>query len=392
MNEKLLKLIHLGAKLKNLFFSFLFVLGIPVICSFILGYQMKQHQIQHIPTVIVDHDNSQFSQMLIDEIKTNEIFNVTNYSDKDEDVKNLIEGEKVRVGVIIPKSFSKDLANGNAPKVLIFYDGTQMSVTSAAKARMDEILLTIKTAYLKKIVEGKLGVMPEVSKNYVLPMYFSYRLLNNPTRNYINFFIPGMVISIIQVSLVMLGVDIVRKDEKRYLWLWIKGILGGLLGVISMAISLAIQVKYFAVPFRGTVTGAAILTTLYCVGIVNYGVLVRLILPEKVAALQVAAISILPTTILAGFTFPLIAMPTYLQDFSKYLPFLYYGETMRDLCLQNIGIEYLLTQINWLIKFVLYMWIASLGIFTIKRLIKREYNYIKNRKNGQQKGEEVVQV
>lgn len=392
MNEKLLKLIHLSAKLKNLFFSFLFVLGIPVICSFILGYQMKQHQIQHIPTVIVDHDNSQFSQMLIDEIKTNEIFNVTNYSDRDEDVKNLIEGEKVRVGVIIPKSFSKDLANGNAPKVLIFYDGTQMSVTSAAKARMDEILLTIKTAYLKKIVEGKLGVMPEVSKNYVLPMYFSYRLLNNPTRNYINFFIPGMVISIIQVSLVMLGVDIVRKDEKRYLWLWIKGILGGLLGVISMGISLAIQVKYFAVPFRGTVTGAAILTALYCIGIVNYGVLVRLILPEKVAALQVAAISILPTTILAGFTFPLIAMPTYLQDFSKYLPFLYYGETMRDLCLQNIGIEYLLAQINWLIKFVLYMWIASLGIFTMKRLIKREYNYIKNRKKQQQKGEEVVQV
>lgn len=392
MKEKLIKYIHLGAKAKNLFFSFLFVLGIPVACSFILGYQMEHHQIQHIPTIIVDHDNSQFSKMLINEIKTNEIFNVTNYSDRDEDVKKLIEQEKVRVGVIIPNAFSKDLTNGNAPKVLICYDGTQMSVTSAAKARMDEILLTIKTGYLKKIAEGKLGVMPQVSQNYVLPMYFNYRLLNNPTRNYINFFIPGMIISIIQVSLVMLGVDIVREDEKNYLWLWIKGILGGILGVAAMIISVGIQFKYFAVPFRGTVNGTIILTVLYCIGIVNYGVLVRLILPEKIAALQVAAISILPTTILAGFTFPLIAMPTYLQEFAKILPFLYYGEAIRDLCLKDIGIDYILPQIHWLFKFVLCMWGASFFVFMLKKLIKKSYNHIKGKKNKQQEAEEVVQV
>lgn len=392
MKENLVKFIHLGAKAKNLFFSFLFVLGIPVICSFILGYQMEGHQVQHIPTVIVDHDNSQFSKMLINEIKTNEIFNVTNYSDRDEDVKDLIGQEKVRVGVVIPKDFSKDLTSGNGPKVLIFYDGTQMSVTSAAKARMSEILLTIKTGYLKKVVEGKLGVMPEVSKNYVLPMYFNYRLLNNPTRNYINFFIPGMIISIIQVSLVMLGVDIVREDEKNYLWLWVKGILGGLLGVISIWISLGIQFKYFAVPFRGTVNGAIILTLLYCIGIVNYGVLVRLILPEKILALQVASIPILLTTILAGFTFPLLAMPSYFQELAKFIPFFHYGEVIRDLSLKNIGIEYILPHINWMLKFVLYMWIASFGIFMLKKIIKKRYADIKAKKNHQQKTEEVVQV
>lgn len=392
MKEKIVDFIHLGLKIKNLFFSFLFVFGIPVLCSFILGYQMKYHQIQHIPTIIVDHDNSQFSQMLIKEIKTNEIFDVTYYSERDEDVKDLIDQEKARVGVIIPQSFSKDLVSGNAPKVLIFYDGSQMSVTSAAKSRMDEILLTIKTAYLKNIVEGKLGVMPEVSKNYVLPMYFTYRLLNNPTKNYISFLIPGMIISLIQVSLVMLGVDIVRKDEKNYLWLWIKGIIGGLLGVLSIWASLGIQVKYFAVPFRGTVTGGIILTALYCIGLVNYGVLVRLILPEKIAALQVSAISILPTSILAGFTFPILAMPEFFKNLSKILPFLYYGEAMRDLTLKDISIDYIMPQINWMLKFVIYMWIASLAVFILKKFIKKGCNHIRNKKNQQQKTEEVIQA
>ncbi|WML36776.1 ABC transporter permease [Clostridium sp. OS1-26] len=392
MNEKVLKFIRLGKKAKNLFFSFLFVLGIPIICSFVLGYQMKQHQVQHIPTIVVDHDNSQFSKMLINEIKTNEIFNVTNYSDRDEDVKDLMGQEKVRVGVIIPKDFSKDLVNGNAPKVLIFYDGSQMAVSSAAKARMSEILLSIKTGYLEKLVQGKLGKMPEVSRDYVLPMYFNYRVLNNPTRNYINFLIPGMIISLIQVSLVMMGVDIVKEDEKNYLWLWIKGILGGLLGVISIGISLAIQFKYFAVPFRGTFNGAAILTVLYSIGLVNYGVLIRLILPEKVLALQVASIPILLTTILAGFTFPLLAMPSYFHKLAEFLPFLHYGEVIRDLCLKDIGISYILPQINWMIKFVLYMWIASFGVFMLKKIVKKKYTSIKSKKDHQQKTEEVVQV
>lgn len=392
MKEDLVKFIRIGVKVKNLFFSFLFVLGIPIICSFILGYQMEQHQVQHIPTIIVDHDNSQFSKTLINEIKTNEIFSVTKYSDRDEDVKDLIAQEKVRVGVIIPKDFSKDLANGNAPKVLIFYDGSQMAITSAAKARMSEILLTIKTGYLKKIVEGKLGKMPEISKNYVLPMYYNYRLLNNPTRNYINFLIPGMIISIIQVSLVMMGVDLVNEDEKKYLWLWIKGILGGLLGVISIAICLGIQFKYFAVPFRGTFNGAAILTLLYCIGLVNYGILIRLILPEKILALQIAAIPILLTTILAGFTFPLLAMPDFFKELAKFLPFLYYGEVMRDLCLKDIGMEYILPQITWLFKFVIYMWAASIGIFMLKKIVKKKYTQIKSKKDHQQKTEEVVQV
>jgi len=251
------------------------------------------------------------------------------------------------------------------------YDG---QIKSAAKSRMDEILLSIKTAYLKNVVEGKLGVMPEVSKNYVLPMYFSYRILNNPTKNYINFFIPGMIISVIQVSIVMLGVDIVRKEEKNYLWLWIKGIIGGLLGVVSIWVSFAIQFKYFAVPFKGSLTGAIMLTVLYCIGLVNYRVLVRLILPEKVAALQIGAISILPTSILAGFTFPLIVMPEFFKNLAKFLPFLYYGEAMRDLSLKDIGISYVMPQINWMFKFVLYMWIATLAVFILRKLIKKEYN------------------
>lgn len=388
MKIDILKYISIRLRIKNILILFLFVIGIPSICSLILGYEMRDHQIQHIPTVIIDHDNSAFSQMLVKEIKTNEIFNVVYYSEDDNDVKNLIEQDKVKVGVIIPNSFSKDLNGGNAPKVLVFYDGSQMSITSAAKSRMDEILLTIKTGYLKKLMEGKLGVMPEVSKNNALPMYFTYRLLNNPTKNYSNFLIPGMLISVIQVGLVMIGTYRVRSKEKYYLWMWLKSLFWGVIGGISLLITLGIQFKYFAMPFRGSINALFILTFIYSIGTVSYGMLVRIIIPEKILAIQIGALSVLPTSIIAGFTYPLLAMPTFFQEVSKFLPFVNYAEAIRDLCVKDISFNYVMAEARWLSRFLIYTWVASLIIFICKKLIKKGYYDFKNK----HKGKEVVQV
>ncbi len=392
MKDKMLKFIKIGSKVKGVLTAIFFVFLIPIACSFILGHEMQDHQIKNIPTAIVDHDNSSFSQMLIKEIKNNEIFNVTNYSGNDYDIKNLIEKNKVKVGVIIPKSFSKDLTDGKAPKVLVFYDGSQMSITSAAKSRMSEVLLTIKTGYLQQLVEGKLGVMPEVSKNTVLPMYFNYRILNNPTRNYTNFLNIGMLVSLLQVCLVMLGVDIVRKNEKSYLWLWLKSIFWGLVGSVSALITLAIQIKYFEVPFRGTAKGAIMLTVIYCVAIVSYGVLIRLIVTEKILSIQIAAVSVLPTSILGGYTFPLIAMPKFFQELAKILPFVHCAGPMRRLFIDDVGLDYIIPEINWFAKFIIYMWIASFIIFFTKKIVKKQYYRIKDKRNQKKDTGEVVEV
>ncbi|NMM65068.1 ABC transporter permease [Clostridium sp. P21] len=391
MKDKILTFMKIGLKVKSVLTFIFFIFLIPIACSFILGNEMREGEIKNIPTIIVDHDNSSYSQMLIKEIKNNEIFNVTDYSQDDYDVKKLIENNKVRVGVIIPQSFAKDLTGGNAPKVLVFYDGSQMSITSAAKSRMDEILLSIKTGYIQKVMQGKLGVMPEVSRNYMLPMYFNYRLLNNPARNYSNFLNIGMLISVVQVCFVMLGADLVRK-EKHYVSIWIKTILGGLAGAASTLITLGIQVKYFGVPFRGTTKETVLLTILFCIAIVSYGVLIRLIVTQKILSIQIGAVTVLPTSILGGYTFPLLAMPPFFQSLSNVLPFVHYAGPMRRIFLNGIGPNYINPEINWFIKFILCMWVFSLGIFYTKKAVKSGYNHIKNKKNSIQNTGEAVEV
>ena len=359
---------------------FIMLFAIPICLSFLFGYSMQAKQIKHIPAIIVDRDNSALSRTITEEIRSNEIFNIVGYSQKYSDVEDYIEQGKAMVGVIIPASFSKNLVEGKGQNVLVFYDGSQMSIISAAKARMTEILLTIKTGYLKQVMEGKLNILPNESIKTVQPMFFTNRILYNPTRNYVNFYISGMLISVIQVGLVMIGADRVRNDEKYFIVHLTRALFWGLLGTISIIITLWIQCHYFGVPFLGTLKGALVLTLLYSTGMISLGMLSNLIIPNRLFATQVAAILVLPTSILGGFTFPLMAVPKFFQQLGSIIPYAHYAEPMRDLNVKAIGISYIGRDIIWLGKFVIYTWIISAAVFFCKKGVKILWNKRKQKK------------
>lgn len=353
---------------------------IPTASSFIIGYEMQAHQIQHIPTVIVDHDNSSFSRMIEREIETNEIFKVVDYGQNDTDVQKYIESDKARVGVIIPQNFYRDLLDGKAPKVLVFYDDSQMSVTSAAKSRMAEILLSLKAGYLQNVIQGKLNIMPQVSMNSTMPMYFSYRILNNPTRNYVNFLLPGMLISVVQIGLAMFGSSLVTRKEKSYFSILAKCVIGGLIGAISIGLTLGIQFKYFDLPYRGSVSAGVYLVILFALAVVSLGAVIRLIVPDPVFSAQVSAVIVIPTSILGGYTFPLMAMPDMYKKIGYFIPFVHIGDSIRDLCVKDIDISYVMHDIKWLICFIAVMSIAAFLLHIFEVFLVTKIKYLKERK------------
>lgn len=371
-------------KKRLMLFTMLFL--IPVSLSFLFGYTIEAKQVKNIPTVIIDHDNSDISRTITEEIKSNEIFNIVSYSEKDSEIEEYIENGKASVGVIIPKSFSKDLVAGKGPDILVFYDGSQMSVASSAKGRMTEILLTIKTGYLKNVMEGKLNILPSQSIKSAQPMYFSYRLLNNPTKNYVNFLLPGMLIAIIQVGLVMIGADRVKEENEKFKYCIFKALTWGALGTISIIITLWVQYRFFDMPYKGTFLGGLLLSFIYSTAMVSFGMLFMNVIPNKLLATQIAAICVLPTSVLGGYTFPLMAMPEFFQNLGSLLPYVHFAEPIRDLILKDISISYIMKDILWMIRFLIIIWLGNaVAFFGKKHLIELWHN----RKNGIKAVEEL---
>jgi ABC-2 type transport system permease protein len=81
---------------------------------------------------------------------------------------------------------------------------------------------------------------------------------------------------------------------------------------------------------------------------------------------------VLPSSILGGYTWPLLAMPAGYQVFGNLLPFTHYAEVLRDLTLKNIGMEYVTGDLLWLVKFTFVMWGITVFVSILKRFFKSE--------------------
>ncbi|WP_238948742.1 ABC transporter permease [Clostridium sp. YIM B02569] len=394
MKEIVLKLKERFIKSKEIIVSVMLLLIIPAISSYALGYTYSEHVVKNVPTMIVDHDDSTLSKNFITQINTNEVFNVVNYSENDNDIKNLMDEGKVVVGIIIPANFNKDLNDGKAPKIMICYDGSQMSAVSAGKTRIAEILGTIKVSYLMKIGEGKLGIMPQEVKNNIIPIQTDSIFLGNSARSTANFLLQGMLIGIAQIGIISLGVLVV-KEKENYFFLLVKSIIFGLIGSMSIFLLMFIQYKYFQMPYRGSVKAGIALTITFSITMINLGILFRLIIKNKLEAVSSSSLMASSFVLLSGYTFPLMAAPEVFKKLSKIIPFLYYGIPMRDLSLLGLNFNDVVPNIYYLIKYMIFTWIIMLVILLIKSISKKRTNIkekILNKVIRRRKKDEVSEV
>ncbi len=354
---------RLKARHSKLIVGLLIYLIVPLATGLILGYEMSGNRIGDIPTVIMDHDQSEFSRTLIDYIAENDIFDVTTYASSEEQVEEMMNAGIANMGVIIPEGLSKNMREGNAPKIMVVYDGSMMTVASSAKAAMSEILLTVKSAYMMNVLEGKQDVVASQALNQVQPIDATYRTLYNPVKNYRNFFLPGMLIALIQVGIAVIGLE--RAQEDRHCGAaesLCKVASCGLLGAGGIFICLAVQYLFFGLPFKGSVVGFLILTVLFSLCQTAFGFFMGTLIPDRTFGSQVTCVLILPASILGGYTFPIMAMPEFFRYLSKLIPLTYYGDMVRSLCLKPLTFSYLIPGIGYLLTFLAVELVLILGL------------------------------
>jgi ABC-2 type transport system permease protein len=183
-----------------------------------------------------------------------------------------------------------------------------------------------------------------------------------------------MLAALMQVGLTMAGAGLVEKKKENIFNLFLKNLLFGLLGCLSLMISMLIQYFVFQTPYTGTLSGGIVLTFVFTTAVTALGILVGLIVPNRLFAVQVAAILVLPSSILGGYTWPLMAMPKGYQILGKYLPYTYYAESLRDLTVKNIGFDYIMKDLKWLICFAAVMWLLILTAGFVRKLFFLMFN------------------
>ncbi|SHH22646.1 ABC transporter permease [Tepidibacter thalassicus] len=330
-------------KIKKYIMPFVLIFVIPVVVNIMLCYMFSDHQIKEIPTAVYLGDNTQFSRSVVKYFDDSDTFDVKYYVDNPYEIEKLIVENKVRFGLLIPTNFYKDLKSYKSPTILTVYDGSQLSITSFAKIQAGETLLTLKGGALIKVLQGKLNLPFEQAKKIVSSIGIKTRLLFNPTRNYTNYLMPGFMTAMVQVGLVIATAVAVNREKRRSMitYLTSKMFVYSVLGFLSLMINIYIQTEIFDIPFRGNLKELMILTFAFTTAVSAIGMFISTIVWDKVKAAQVAAVLFIPNTIMVGYTYPLMGMPSGYQVVGKYIPLYHYADNLREIMIKGYFVDFL---------------------------------------------------
>ena len=108
------------------------------------------------------------------------------------------------------------------------------------------------------------------------------------------------------------------------------------IGLLDAALCLIIAVCWFETPFRGTVSTLFLTTSLFLIVVLGLGYFISASIRSQIGASQIALlVTLLPTTLLSGFSFPIEQMPPAIQALTYLVPARYYYSILKAVFLKG---------------------------------------------------------
>jgi ABC-2 type transport system permease protein len=322
------------------------VLIIPIMQLFLLGYAAT-NDVRNVPLAVYDQDRGTAARALLDAYRAADYFTISYEAGSEAELRDLLDRGKARAGMIIPYGYSDDIQGGKTARVVFVLDGSDPTVASTALSAAQ----LIGQAHSTQILESRL-LRRGQAVTIQPPVEISTTVWYNPDLVSAFFMIPGVIGMILfALTSILTASAIVRERERGTIEQLIvtpirpwELVLGKLLPYVLLAFLNAFEVLalghyWFGVPVRGSlwlIAGASFLFLLSSLGI---GLLASTIANTQQEAMLTVWMLMLPSIFLAGFFFPLEAMPKVLQWISYIFPLRYYLVIIRSQMLKGVGIS-----------------------------------------------------
>lgn len=342
----------------------------PVVMMFLLGYAAT-NDVRNIALVVLDRDQTPASRRLIDAYRVADYFTIAQPVGSEEELRELIDRNAARAGLIIPPGYGRDLAGWQSAQVAFILDGSDPTVagTALAAAQLIGQSLSTQTSIERMEARGQ-TVVTQAPIDVRTQVWFNPGLISS------YYMVPAMIGIILQYLTTMLtATSIVRERERGTIeqlivtplrsWELIVGklvpyVLVAFLNTIEV---LTIGVILFHVPINGDLLLLLALTALFLVTTLGIGLLISSIANTQQEAMLTTMFTLLPSIFLSGFFFPLAAMPVWLQVLSYAIPLRYFLIIVRGIVLKGVGLSALWPEVVALSIFAFVVMSAAVSRF-----------------------------
>lgn len=321
----------------------------PMIQVLLFGYAAT-FEVFNVSTVVLDQDHSPESRALVDAFVHSSRFQLRLQPQNRQQLQQAVSSSEAQVGIVVPPDFSERLRQGQSAPLQVLVDGTNSNSALIALGYVGEIAGSYGQAYARDLAErtgralGQPLVHVEVARRYWY----------NPNLNSRWFFVPGVIGTLVLVTIVNLtAFAIVREREVGTLEQLlvtpirpVEFIVGKTLpffciGLLEVTLVSGIGMLWFRVPFVGNPLLLLAGTCLFLLSTLSIGLLISTLCRTQQQAFATNFFVLNPMFILSGFSFPIHSMPQPLQWLTLLDPLRYYLVIIRGTFLKGVGFELL---------------------------------------------------
>ncbi len=352
------------------------ILLLPALLLLLLGYGVSGES-KHIAMAIVDLSHTEESRRYIQYYTSGDDFSYSYAPANEDELLDLIQRDKVKVGLIIPEDFGRSVATGDTVQVQLFVNGSaDPSIVNTIKLKLQAISQIAAEKVLITNFEKRGGGL-----SIQMPIDANIKLLYNPDGDSKLYMIPGLIPIILQVQVLLLSaLAIVREREQgtmeQLIVTPIKGwelMLGKIVPYLLVTFVNTVALIWlggwiFGVEVAGSYFQLVGLSMIFSVGSLGMGVLISNLSETQMQAFYLAVfIVLIPAIILSGLLLPRDGMPAFTYWFSELMPVTHYLKITRGIMLKGVGANYLWDSIWPMIALSVVYFAAS--VLTFKKKI-----------------------
>jgi ABC-2 type transport system permease protein len=307
--------------------------------------------IKDIPTAIVDLDRSSSSREIADKVSNAENLKVMSNLTSYPELEDQIQRGKIIVGVVIPENFGRDVALHRHTQVLLIIDASNTAYATNASTAVLGVIRTISAEAGIKTLMAQ-GMDSAQAKDTYLAVDFKEEGWFNPTLNYVYFLVMAMALNLWQqCCTIAASINVIGETGVKS-WLQIKAIgcskfrlffNKSLIHItVFMLIIIPVYIIAFGIfklPLACSIGTLLFFTLLFAISLHSVGTLMSSTANNAMDSTRLGMMVALPSFVLSGYTWPIEAMPSFLQPVVWIFPQTWFFQGFNYLSFKNPGWE-----------------------------------------------------
>ncbi|MFY9398631.1 MAG: ABC transporter permease [Desulfomonilia bacterium] len=350
--------------------SLLLAIAIPAVLILLFGYALNM-DLKEVPTVVWDQTGTPESREFLSLFDGSPYFSIRHYRQDYASIQEDLDKGRAMVAVVVPGDFARRVLLGDPVDVQVIVDGSDANTARLVVS----YAMSVGMIHSRSVGVKKMELMG--AGELVQPVELEPRAWYNADLKSQNVIVPGIIAVVMMVvAAMMASVTVAREWETGTMEQLVSTpvrvpelVLGKvipyfILGLLDVAIAVAMGRWLFDVPLRGSPGLLFASASLFLTGALFFGMTVGIVMKTQVLSTQIAMIAgFLPTTLLSGFVFAIENMPVPIQIITYVVPARYFIALLKGIYLKGIGLEIL-----WLNALLLGVYAAVMVILAMRKL------------------------